>query len=306
MIVVRDINNYVFDKSSSIAIGNFDGIHIGHQMLFDKLIRSTKKYNTNSIVLTFDPHPSKIIYSENKSFLLNTSTQKIKLISNYGIDYLILMSFTYTISRMAPRDFVKDILVTKLKAKHVVVGFNYRFGKNRTGSIEDLEELSELYNFYLDVIPPVTKFGQVVSSSYIRELIRNGDIEKVEACLGRPYAIECTVIRGKGRGKQMGIPTANLDIDPLMVLPKSGVYSVKVRHRNKWYDGIASIGENPTFEEQDLSVEVHIINFSENIYNDKLEVFFKRRIRDIIKFNNQLELKNQILKDIALLSNAKK
>ncbi|HHU70005.1 MAG TPA: riboflavin biosynthesis protein RibF, partial [Thermoanaerobacterales bacterium] len=202
-------------------------------------------------------------------------------------------------------DFVKDILVTKLKAKHIVVGFNYRFGKNRTGSIEDLKELSKLYNFYLDVIPPVTKFGQVVSSSYIRELIRNGDIEKVEACLGRPYAIECTVIRGKGRGKQMGIPTANLDIDPLMVLPKSGVYSVKVRHRNKWYDGIASIGENPTFEEQDLSVEVHIINFSENIYNDKLEVFFKRRIRDIIKFNNQLELKNQILKDIALLSNAK-
>ncbi len=306
MIIVRDLNNYNFYKNSSIAIGNFDGVHIGHQMLFSKLLVSTKKYKTNSIILTFDPHPSEILNTEKSSFLLSTLDYRIKLISDYGIDYLVLIPFTYSTSRMSALDFVKDILVNKLKAKHIVVGFDYRFGKNRTGTIEDLSEMSNIYNFYLDVIPPVTKFGNVISSSYIRELLRIGEVEKVEACLGRSYKLQGKVIHGKGIGKRLGIPTANLEIDSLMAIPKEGVYEIRVKLRNNWYNGIASIGYNPTFKGQNLSVEVHIINFSGKIYNEKLDIFFKERIRDIIKFDNQLELKNQIKKDIALLLDSKK
>ncbi|QSQ09940.1 Riboflavin biosynthesis protein RibF [Koleobacter methoxysyntrophicus] len=298
MKVINDLKDFTAGGFSSIALGNFDGIHLGHQKLLKRLIESTERYSTKSVVFTFEPHPSQVLNGNDSPFLLTPLEDKIELISKYGVEYLVLMPFTDSFSKMSPEGFVKEILVDKMNVKYIVVGFNYKFGNMASGSVDDLSRLSHMYNFTVEIVPPITHQKRVISSSYIRELLQIGDVKKVAECLGRPYKIKGEVIHGDGRGKTIGVPTANLKLNHLIALPVNGVYIVEAILKGERYMGVVNIGSKPTFNKWNPSIELHIVDYSGDIYNEIIEVYFMDRIRSIKKFRDSTELVNQIKQDI--------
>ncbi len=281
-----------------LTIGNFDGVHLGHQTIFKMIVKRAREKNGTSIVFTFQPHPLRVISPEKAPRQLTTFQDKVELIRTFGIDYLICVNFTKEFSGIEAEDFVKDILVDIIGVKEIFIGSNYLFGKGRKGSPELLKRMGKEYGFKVMIVQELKINGMTISSSKIRSLISKGKVEEASAFLGRPYSVDGTVIKGTKRGKSLlHIPTANLATSSEL-LPGDGVYAVTVNLEGKTYRGAANIGYNPTFKEKRFSFEVHLLDFDRNILGKNLRINFIKRLRNEIRFKGIQELAHQMKKDI--------
>ncbi|MCL4322449.1 MAG: bifunctional riboflavin kinase/FAD synthetase [Deltaproteobacteria bacterium] len=285
--------------SSVITIGSFDGIHLGHRKLMELTKDYALKLNLPSVVLTFHPHPLKILHPEEKVHLITTFEKKIELIEAIGIDYLIYITFTPEFARMSPEDFIENIIVKKLNPVKVIVGHDFGFGVGKSGNTLLLEKLANKLHFELTVVGPVKMGKKIVSSTIIRRFVLLGQVCAVKRFLGRHYSVHGKVVKGSGRGKNLGFPTANI-IPEEELFPKDGVYATLVKVDNEFHDSVTNVGSNPTFNEELRRIETYIFNFDKDLYGKEIEVFFVARIRPEIKFDNPASLENRIKKDIAL------
>jgi riboflavin kinase/FMN adenylyltransferase len=286
-----------------ITLGNFDGVHLGHQKIFERVKEEALKIHGEAVVITFEPHPLKVLSHPHCPPLLTPFRKKMILIEKSGIETVLCIEFSLAFSEISPSEFVKNILVEKMNARKIIVGYNYHFGKGKSGDVKTLKNISKLFDVEVEVIEALTIDHTLVSSSRIRELIKNGDVEKASKLLGRDYPIIGRVVEGAKRGHTLGFPTANLEISDELY-PKIGVYAVEVIWNRQLFKGVANIGLNPTFppvqarKEGHFSLEVYILNFNQDIYGEEIEVNFKKRIRDEIRFEAPSDLVAQIKKDI--------
>jgi riboflavin kinase/FMN adenylyltransferase len=288
-------------KNAVITIGNFDGVHIGHQALFHEVIETAERIGGTSIAMTFDPHPIRVLKQNNHPPLITLYEQKAELIERTQIDVLVCIPFTRAFAALSAEEFVKDLLVDKIGMKAIVVGEDYSFGKDREGNIDLLNAYAPKYGFDVivaDWIRMTKGLTERISSTRIRELVTDGFMERAEKMLGRYYQIRGRVVAGRDRGgKLLGIPTANINLHDELC-PKVGIYAVTGECKGKPFKGVANIGYSPTFDNHEFTVEVHIFDFDSDIYGEKIRVNFIKRIRDEIKFSSIAELIDQIKKDI--------
>ncbi len=299
MEIIKGLENLVKRYPNPVlTIGNYDGIHLGHQKILDMVLRKKEELNGTSMVMSFDPHPVKVLAPERNIKLLTTTEEKARLLEKRGIDVLLCVKFDKEFSRMLPDDFIQEVLVNKIGVKEVIVGTNYAFGRNKKGTIDLLRRRGEKFGFNVKAVRDVMLHGHVVSSSTIRSLLMKGAVIEVSKFLGRASSIEGTVIKGKGRGQSiLRIPTANIST-PVEIAPKEGVYAVKVRFNGTVYDAVANIGKNPTFGNAEVSYEVHIFNFSGDLLGKTLRIYFIDRIRGEKTFPDPDSLGKQIQDDI--------
>ncbi len=297
MQLIKDIKKLKNIKSPIVTIGNFDGVHRGHQKVLNAVKDRAEKLKLPSIVYTFEPHPLKVVAPHKSPPLLTILEEKIELIKASGIDYLVLARFTKEFASQHPREFVEGTLVRRLKAREVWVGHDYAFGKGRAGTIGHLKEFGRKFGFDVRVIPACKKGEVIVSSSKIREYVTDGKIKEAASLLGRPYAVSGKVVRGRNIGKHLGFPTANVSVHN-EIIPKDGIYAVRVWLGNRIYKGAANIGFAPTFRVKKRAVEAHIIGFKGNIYGRKLKIEFIQRLRGEKVFKSIHELAIQIRKDV--------
>lgn len=298
MEIIRDKNEQKHFNKSVLTLGNFDGIHLGHQKIMKRVTEIASKIGGESVVYTFKPHPLEVLSPQKSPLLINSSQEKLRILEKLGIDVLIFANFTPSFSEKSPRSFVEDILCHQIRVKKILVGKNYTFGKGGKGDIAYLIQLGKEFNFGVEIIEPIKMGTTIISSTKIREFISNGDVKRAKNFLGREFSLQGKVITGKLRGRELGFPTANLAIEK-KIYPKEGIYAVRVFHENTPYSGVVNIGHNPTFGNEDLSIEVHILNFYKDIYDQELKIFFVDRLRDEKKFENPQELAMQIEKDVA-------
>ncbi|MGP4072202.1 bifunctional riboflavin kinase/FAD synthetase [Piscibacillus sp. B03] len=292
-------NHYQIDiEPTSVAVGYFDGVHKGHQEVIQRAIDEANEQNIKSAVMTFHPHPLEVIKKEPlKDFLITSLDEKIKIFKELNVDYMFVVTFNADLAKLSPEDFVQKFFID-LNVKHVVGGFDFSFGHKGAGKIQNMDHYSK-GQLDFSVVDKVTYEGDKVSSTRIRDLLTNGEMSKVTKLLGRPFMVSAEVVHGEKRGREIGYPTANLEIDPSHKLPKLGVYAVKVRYNQRYYYGMANIGFNPTFTD-DLKhplVEVHIFDFDQTIYNEYVEVEFHNYIRPEEKFSGVEELISYMKKD---------
>ncbi len=298
MKIVRGTKNIVKPiPCPVVAIGNFDGVHIGHQIIFRQAAQMARDRMGTAIVFTFEPHPLKIIAPKRVPPLLTSFRQKMELIEECGIDMVVCADFTRQFADQQPRDFAKDILVGLIGVEEIVVGFDYAFGRGREGTISYLQKMGEEFHFNVHVVEPIKLRDHLVSSSHVRELIEEGNVKAARGFLGRDYSILGPVVHGHHTGQAIGFPTANLDTAKVQI-PATGVYAVRILHAGRAFKGAVNIGFNPTFNRDRLSVEVHIFDFHEDIYGQEVEVIFVDRIRQEMTFESADELVVQIKKDI--------
>ncbi len=298
MKVINSIDNYSSKKKSIITIGTFDGIHLGHQKIIRKLVKESLSKNLLANILTFFPHPRMVLNKDSEIKLIDTIREKEKKLKNLGVNTLIIHPFTKEFSRMSSVEFTRDILIKKLNVYKIILGYDHRFGKNRESSVEDLIELGIAYNFKVEVLDAKKINSINISSTKIRKAIQTGDINKATLYLGRCFEIKGNVIKGKGIGKKIGFPTANIIIkENYKLIPNKGVYLIKAKIKNKSYYGMMNIGNRPTLNGKNETLEVNIFNFNENIYGKSLKIFFLNKIRNEIKFDSIEKLSNQLQKD---------
>lgn len=285
-------------KNPVVTIGNFDGVHIGHQALFNQVIEKAESIDGTSVVITFEPHPIRVIKSNKHFPLITLYEQKVELISAAGVHTLICIPFTREFAATSARTFVKEILCDQIGIKAIVVGQDYSFGRKREGDIFLLKEMAATHGFEVIISGWIELDGGRISSTEIRRLVTEGKVEEAKKLLGRHYQVRGTVIRGRDRGgRLLGFPTANLTLyDELC--PKGGVYAVTVEYHGTTYEGVANIGYSPTFNNGEFSVEVHILDFDQNIYDRPIRVNFIRRLRGEKKFSGPEALSAQISLDI--------
>ncbi|HDI82672.1 MAG TPA: bifunctional riboflavin kinase/FAD synthetase [candidate division WOR-3 bacterium] len=272
-----------------IALGSFDGVHIGHQKLL-----SFAKARGSLTVVTFTPHPRLFLGLERENFLLTLDEEKEELLLRYGAQRVIFIDFNKEFSGFTPSEFVKEVITNRLKPHRIVVGFDYHFGKNSTGHASDLKALCKNYGIDVHIFPEVIRNRKPVKSTLIRNLLKEGKVEKAMEYLGRPYRFSGDVVKGKGLGSKIGFPTVNLKVNPLKVLPGNGVYGVQVMVRGGIYPGMLYIGDRPTIGEKDTSIEAHIIGFDGMIYGEKLCVEVFHKIREQVKFESMNELRKRL------------
>ncbi len=281
-----------------ITIGNFDGLHLGHQKIIQTVKQESEEINGTSMVVTFDPHPMKVLFPEKEVKLLTTPRERERLIQTMGINVLLCIAFNTEFSHLQPDDFIEGVLVKKIHAEKVIVGQNYAFGKARKGNTELLRRRGKKYGFSVKVVRHAKIHGEVVSSSKVRSLLSTGQVFKASTLLGRAYTIEGNVIKGAGRGeKLMHIPTANITT-PNELVPKEGVYAVRIGLKGEFYEGVANIGKKPTFGDAETSYEVHIFNYAGTLLGEHLRMYFIDWIRDQRSFPDALSLEKQIRNDI--------
>lgn len=300
MDIIREIDNYQpSDKPIYLALGNFDGVHIGHKELLRQVVEEAQKNNGLAAAFIFDPHPVKVINKEKDLKFITKSSQQADLLADLGIDLLIYNVFNEEISRWSPQEFVEKIIISKLNAKHVFVGFNYSFGHKGQGSPELLKEIGEKAGFKVSVIAPVSLADKLVSSTLIREMIEKGQVEDAKQLLGYYPKVEGVVMHGDKRGgDKMGFPTANLKLEDDIIIPAVGVYAAKAWHNGICYNCVVNVGRKPTFHsDHPITVEAHIMNFANNIYGETLSLDFLDKIRDEMKFDSLESLVKQISQD---------
>jgi riboflavin kinase/FMN adenylyltransferase len=287
-------------KNAVITIGNFDGVHLGHQALFQKVIEKAEEIGGTSVTVTFEPHPMRILKKNDHPPLITLYEQKVELIESSGIDILICIPFNKEFAALTASEFVENLLVNHFGMKAIVVGEDYTFGKNREGNLDLLRKFSMHLGFEVVVANwiQLTDWPGRISSTSIRELVMDGKVAEAQKLLGRNYQIRGIVTTGRNRGgKLLGFPTANIKLHDELC-PKTGVYAVTVEQTDKKYKGVANIGYSPTFDDHVFTVEVHILDFDENLIDLKIRVNFIKRLRDEIKFSSISELSKQIKKDI--------
>ncbi|MCB2292094.1 bifunctional riboflavin kinase/FAD synthetase [Clostridium algoriphilum] len=296
MLIIKDNFKTKLEYSTYIALGSFDGLHLGHMHLINRTVELAKKNNVKSMICTFENHPLSVINKEICPKIIMDNKTKISLLENTGIDIVNLAKFDKKFMNITPENFIKN-MVKCYNAKGIVVGFNYRFGYKNLGDVEMLQKYSSILGYKLYVCEAISTNEEVVSSSKIRHLIAEGNIIKANELLGRPHTIIGKVIKGKQLGRTIGFPTVNLNYNKEYILPKGGVYYTVVEYNNYLYKAITNIGYNPTVEGGKLSVETHILNFDKQIYSELVKINFINRIRDEVKFNTIGELKQQLEKD---------
>ncbi|MBI5043632.1 MAG: bifunctional riboflavin kinase/FAD synthetase [Nitrospirae bacterium] len=299
MKIYREIKNLKDElKRPILTIGNFDGVHLGHQAILKKIVSRAKEAGGHSVVFTFEPHPLKVIAPDKDIRLITSCDERVRLIEDAGVGAVICANFTKEFAEQNPDDFVKNVLHKKIGVFEVYVGHDYAFGKDREGTISHLKELGKRYGFYVGVIEPVVIDGAIVSSSRIRQMILDGNVDNAAKLLGRNYALNGMVVEGAGRGRKLGFPTANIEL-PSELIPKDGVYAVKVKKGDKIYDGVANIGNKPTFKNERFGVEAYLFGFNGSLYNEMLEIEFVKRIRNEMAFRNADELIAHMKDDVS-------
>lgn len=303
MKVIEDNFSKILETPSVIVLGSFDGIHSGHRTLINSARKLADKIKKNQhikdievMVCTFKNHPLSVVNKEICPKLVMSNEEKSILFEKLQVDIVNFMEFNKEFMSIAPDEFVKN-LKKYYNVKGIVVGFNYRFGYKNLGDVEILKKYSEILDYQLFVVNPVTVDGEVVSSSAIRHNLQEGNIEKANKFLDRPFMLKGYIIKGKQIGRTIGFPTVNLNYDKSFVVPKGGVYGTIVEYKNNFYKGITNIGYNPTLEGNKLSIETNILNFDKNIYGEEIKLYFIEKIREEKKFGNLEELKNQLSKD---------
>jgi riboflavin kinase/FMN adenylyltransferase len=288
-------------KNAVVTIGNFDGVHIGHQALLHTVVEKADQIDGTSVAVTFDPHPMRVLTTNGHPPLITLRKQKLELISRAGIDVYIQIPFTKEFATISARDFVEDLLIQRIGMKAIVVGKDYTFGRNREGNLNLLKLWAPKLGFeviVVDWIQAANGLADRISSTRIRDLVMEGHMADAKKLLGRYYQIRGEVALGRNRGSRLlGFPTANINLQDELC-PKQGIYAVTVEHNGKTYKGVANIGYSPTFDDHIFTIEVHILNYNKNIYGDSIRVNFVERLRDEIKFNSIDALAQQIRLDI--------
>lgn len=303
MKVIEDNFSKILETPSVIVLGSFDGIHSGHRTLInsarklaDKIKKDQHIKDIEVMVCTFKNHPLSVINKEICPKLVMSNEEKSILFEKLKVDIVNFMEFNKEFMSISPDEFIKN-LKKYYNVKGIVVGFNYRFGYKNLGDVEILKKYSEILDYQLFVVNPVTVDGEVVSSSAIRHNLQEGNIEKANKFLDRPFMLKGYIIKGKQIGRTIGFPTVNLNYDKSFIVPKGGVYGTIIEYKNNFYKGITNIGYNPTLEGNKLSIETNILNFDKNIYGEEIKLYFIEKIREEKKFVNLEELKNQLSKD---------
>lgn len=298
MITVESISKYDEKHPIVITIGTFDGVHIGHRKILEKIINHAKNSNLKSAVLTFFPHPRMVLQKDADIKLLNTIEEKKAILEKMGLDILVIHPFTREFSRLSATEFVRDLLVNKLKSKKIIIGYDHRFGRNRNANITDLIAFGNALDFTVEEIPAQEIDEVSVSSTKIRKALKEGDIETANSYLGYEYMLTGTIKKGKGLGRKLGFPTANLVIaESYKMIPKNGSYVVKSNIAEKVIFGMMNIGYNPTVNGTSKTIEIHFFDFDGNLYDTTLRVDILVRLRDEHKFESVEALKEQLEKD---------
>lgn len=298
MITVHSISKYNEVYPTVITIGTFDGVHIGHRKILDKIIHHAKNTQLKSAVLTFFPHPRMVLQKDADIKLLNTIDEKIAILEGLGLDILIIHPFTKEFSRLTARTFVRDLLVNTLNIKKIIIGYDHRFGRNRNATITDLIAFGNTLDFTVEEIPAQEIDDVSVSSTKIRNALEAGDIETANSYLGYAYMLTGTITKGKGIGRQLGYPTANLAIaENYKLIPKNGAYTVKSYLDGKTVYGMMNIGFNPTVNGTEKSIEINFFDFEADLYDKKIQVDVLARLRDEYKFESIDALSQQLAKD---------
>ncbi|MFV0572230.1 MAG: bifunctional riboflavin kinase/FAD synthetase [Xanthomarina gelatinilytica] len=282
-----------------VTIGTFDGVHIGHRKIIERLVQTAKKSQLHSVVLTFFPHPRMVLQKDANIKLINTIEERSRILEQLGLDVLVIKKFTKEFSRLAAEAFVSEVLVNQLRVKKIIIGYDHHFGRNRAANIDDLKTFGNMYNFEVEEISAQDINEVSVSSTKIRKALNSGNLKTANKYLGANYILSGKVVKGKGLGNTLGFPTANIHIkETYKLIPKHGVYIVKATIKSQTVFGMMNIGTNPTIDSNNQqSIEVHFFNFNEAIYNKNLVIELLDRIRDEKKFDSLDHLKNQLQKD---------
>ena len=298
METVQGISKFKSTLPTAITIGTFDGVHIGHRQILLRLLNNAKQLNLNAVLLTFFPHPRMVLQKETNIKLLNTLDEKIEILESLGLNYTIVHPFTKEFSRLSAIEFVRDILVNQLKTKKIIIGYDHRFGRNRNANINDLIAFGTTLDFEVEEISAQEVDEVSVSSTKIRMALENADIETANSYLGYAYMLTGVVKKGKGIGRQLAFPTANLYIkESYKLIPKNGVYVVQSSIDGKVYYGMMNIGFTPTVEGKEKTIEVHFFDFDQDLYERKIKLELLHHIRDEHKFDSVEALKEQLTKD---------
>ncbi|NVJ88459.1 MAG: bifunctional riboflavin kinase/FAD synthetase [Flavobacteriaceae bacterium] len=298
MEVINNVFNFTSKTQTFVTIGTFDGVHFGHQKIIEKLVFETKKAGKKSVVLTFFPHPRMVLQKEGSLELINTIDERAKLLEKTGLDYLIIHPFSRDFSRTTALEFVRDYLVNQLNISKLIIGYDHHFGKNREGNIKQLTEYSHLYGFNVEEIPAQDINDVSVSSTKIRRALHNGKLNTANNYLGYCFMLNGSVVYGKKLGGKIGYPTANIDVkESYKLIPKTGVYVVKSKYKNKTLFGMMNIGNRPTVDGKHQTIEVHFFDFNEDLYNQNLTIELIYFLRDEKKFDSIEYLIHQLKKD---------
>jgi riboflavin kinase/FMN adenylyltransferase len=297
MQVEKELARLSPEKDTLLTIGVFDGVHCGHKHLLSQLTEQARQQNLLSGVVTFRQHPQKMLSPQTRLPFLTDLTQRIGLLKKEGVDMVVPLSFTSELAQLSASQFV-SLLKRYLRMRGLLIGLDFALGKNREGDFDTLRALGEEMNFSVTIIPPLTINSEVVSSTAIRQALADGDMKRVTNLIGRPFRLQGQVITGTGRGLELGFPTANLKIDPKQALPAEGVYATRTYLDDKAYPSVTNIGRNPTFGDNELTVEAYLLDYQTNLYGRELKIDIIERLRDEKRFDSVEELKNQIAADI--------
>lgn len=299
MKIYKSLGDFPSIHQPAVTIGTFDGVHLGHQKILARIKKTAKDIGGESVLVTFWPHPRMVLKpNEHNIRLLNTFSEKVELLAAFGIDHLLSIPFTEAFSKMSSESFIQDILIDKIKTKKLVIGYDHRFGKGREGSFDHLMAKQETYGFEVEEIPRQDIENVGISSTKIRKALESGDLKTANDFLGREYHLEGKVTRGNQIGRSLGFPTANIHVsDPNKLIPMDGAYLVNVLLQGISHQGMLNIGSRPTLEKGQKTIEVHIFEFNENIYDKIIRVNFLEFLRAEKKFGNLEELKLQLEKD---------
>ncbi|RMF94187.1 MAG: bifunctional riboflavin kinase/FAD synthetase [Candidatus Schekmanbacteria bacterium] len=298
MKLIRGVPDRRLDiKKSVVTIGNFDGIHLGHQEIFNELLETSRSLDGKSVVISFHPHPLKILSPEKCPPLINTIREKIELISRMGIDYLVCIRFSKEFSEIEPEKFIKEILIDRIGMKKLLVGYDFGFGRGRSGSIDFIKENSKKLGYEVKIIEPLKLGDVIVSSTLIRNLVLEGKVERAKTYLGRPFSIRGRVVEGAKRGRKLNFPTANISTFN-KIIPPNGVYIAETLIDGVKYPSLVNVGTRPTFQGRGTLVESYLLDFNRDIYGKFIRVFFLHYIREEMKFKNEGELKARMHEDL--------
>jgi riboflavin kinase/FMN adenylyltransferase len=297
MKVLKGLKNRAsFSLPTVVAIGNFDGLHLGHKKILHRLVERAREAHLYSVVLTFSPHPEKVL-GRGSTAMIQTLPQRLAGLRAFGVEAVLVAAFDSPFAALSGREFVERVVVAFLRAREVIVGENFRFGRNRRGDIGALRRFGRRFGFTAHPVAAVVRDGRPVSSSLIRVLLREGKVEKANSLLGRPYEIEGRVIKGASRGKTLGFPTMNIQTDN--EITPEGVFATQVKIRGQWHPSVTNIGTRPTFGEDQLQVESFLLGFKGNAYRRRIALRFLKKVRPERRFATAAALASQIRRDIA-------
>ncbi len=298
MQVIRDLDTLREPPCRTVlTIGNFDGVHLGHREIFRRVVDKARALQGTAVVMTFEPHPLRLLAPDKAPLRLNTPEEKVRLLAASCIDLLVVLNFTRLLAELPAEDFVREILVRRLGVTHLIVGYDYAFGRDRKGNTAFLAGQARHYGFTIEVLEPIMADQQTYSSTAIRQILREGRVADAIKVLGRNFTLDGEVVHGDGRGRKLGFPTANL-VTEKEILPRDGVYAVKVKWHEDYYDGVINIGCRPTFAPSAPTLEIHLLDFQADLYGERLRIYFVERLRDEAHFPSVEALQEAVIEDI--------